>query len=100
MNKDDRIATADSPSTDSLSTRSLITRINSLNKKHIESPSDNDSAYKSQDSFSSSIFVADSGKSPELSEEESKPNISELTRKFGGAKKKCIEIKEKIKSKT
>ena len=100
MNKDDRIATADSPDTDSISTRSLITRINSLNKKHIESPSDNDSAYKSQDSFSSSIFVSDSAKSPELSEEESKPNISELTRKFGGAKKKCIEIKEKIKSKT
>ena len=93
-----RIATADSPQP--VTTKSLISRINSLNnRKHNESltSSDTDSAYKSQESFSSSSVTIDSIKSPsDLSDGETEMKVSELSKKFGGAKKKCIE---KIKSK-
>ena len=90
---------ADCESPKPVTTKSLISRINSLNKKHNDSlaSSDADSAYKSQESFSSSSVTTDSTKSPsDFSEEESELKVSELSKKFGGAKKKCIE---KIKSK-
>ena len=84
-----------------VTTKSLISRINSLNsRKHHDSlaSSDTDSAYKSQESFSSfSSITTDSIKSPsDLSDGETELKVSELSKKFGGAKKKCIE---KIKSK-
>ena len=93
-----RVATADSPQP--VTTKSLISRINSLNnRKHNDSltSSDTDSAYKSQESFSSSNVTTDSIKSPsDVSDGETELKVSELSKKFGGAKKKCIE---KIKSK-
>ena len=90
---------ADCESPKPVTTKNLISRINSLNKKHNDSlsSSDADSAYKSQESFSSSSVTTDSIKSPsDLSDGESELKVSELSKKFGGAKKKCIE---KIKSK-
>ena len=89
---------ADCESAKPVTTKSLISRINSLNnRKHHDSlaSSDTDSAYKSQESFSS--ITTDSIKSPsDLSDGETELKVSELSKKFGGAKKKCIE---KIKSK-
>lgn len=92
---------ADCESAKPVTTKSLISRINSLNnRKHHDSlaSSDTDSAYKSQESFSSfSSITTDSIKSPsDLSDGETELKVSELSKKFGGAKKKCIE---KIKSK-
>ena len=90
------LAEADSPRP--VTTKSLISRINSLNKKHSDSlTSDTDSAYKSGDSLCSSLATGDSLKSPpDISDEDSETKVSELSKKFGGAKKKCME---KIKSK-
>ena len=93
-----RINSIESDSAKPVATRSLISRINNLNKKHHDSvSSDNDSAYKSQESFTSMSCTSESVKgSAELSDEDPEPKVSELTRKFGGAKKKVVE---KIKSK-
>ena len=92
---------ADCESPKPVTTKSLISRINSLNnrKQHDSlASSDTDSAYKSQESFSSfSSITTDSIKSPsDLSDGETELKVSELSKKFGVAKKKCIE---KIKSK-
>ena len=102
----------ESESNKSISTTSIISRINSLNRKRRDSAaSENDSAYKSHDSFSSSINFHESSrnetpvassdsliprKQDSDTEVDSDSKVSELTRKFGGASKKCIE---KIKSK-
>ena len=82
----------------SISTRSLIDRINNLNRsKHRSSlTSADDSAYKSQDSLCSSPPLSETGKNDESDVEDSKPKVLDLKNKFEGAKDKCME---KIKSK-
>lgn len=82
----------------SISTRSLIDRINNLNRsKHRGSlASADDSAYKSQDSLCSSPPLSETGKNDESDVEDYKPKVLDLKNKFEGAKDKCME---KIKSK-
>merc|ERR1719474_1765437 len=101
----------DSETNKSISTSSIISRINKLNSKRRDSAtSENDSAYKSQESFSSSMILSDSTRNDTPiakidslvprnnldSDGDSDSKVSELTRKFGGASKKCID---KFKSK-
>ena len=74
--------------TDSISTKSLISRINSLNRRQ-----QRDSV--TDDSIGSSSLVSD--KNTDQSDDETKIKVLELKHKFEGVKDKCIEkIKTKI----
>merc|ERR1719499_820255 len=92
--------TVESDST-SISASNLISRINSLNKKRNNSgESDNDSAYKSQESFNTSNTEYCNLALSTPTQSTSDVDVSDLTRKFGGgAKKKLEKIRAKVSKK-
>lgn len=91
-----------------ITTRSLISRINKITKPEVTTDAasnPNDSAYQSEESILSSTLDPGSvvcltskieEKLEELSETEPELKVLEMTKKFGGAKRKCMQ---KIKSK-
>lgn len=93
-----------------MSTMSLISRLNKVTKSEPSSSSlpDEDSAYRSQESLVSttldslgSVRLLSNGdktdvETSDMSDTEREPRVMEITKKFGGAKKKCME---KIRSK-
>jgi len=93
-----------------ISTMSLISRLNKVTKiqSSTDSLGDDDSAYRSQDSILSNsldslgtsqvMSLAEKNKieTSDTSDTERELKVMEITKKFGGAKKKCME---KLKSK-